>query len=146
MREVIDQPDRRRDLDALWKEKEPGCSQNGENSRRRWKPDQNRSKYLLSLAFMVWQEVYLADDSRPSQPHPCARRTRAFTRLRPCPPGWVIEVTVFQCPYCKQWHDQTYPAFRDQYVNTGKVRLAYVNFPLAIHAQAWPAAESAMCA
>ena len=61
-------------------------------------------------------------------------------------PVWVIEVSDFQCPYCKQWHDQTYAAFRDQYVKTGKVRLAYVNFPLSSHAHAWPAAESAMCA
>ena len=61
-------------------------------------------------------------------------------------PVWVIEVSDFQCPYCKQWHDQTYPAFRDQYVSTGKVRLAYVNFPLSSHVHAWPAAESAMCA
>src|SRR6266550_6099253 len=64
----------------------------------------------------------------------------------PTAPVWVIEVSDFQCPYCKQWHDQTYAAFRDQYVNTGKVRLAYVNFPLSSHAYAWPAAESAMCA
>jgi protein-disulfide isomerase len=61
-------------------------------------------------------------------------------------PLWVIEVSDFQCPYCKQWHDQTYTAFRDQYVKTGKVRLAYVNFPLASHTYAWPAAEAAMCA
>jgi len=61
-------------------------------------------------------------------------------------PLWVIEVSDFQCPYCKQWHDQTYSAFLDQYVKTGKVRLAYVNFPLGIHAYAWPAAEAAMCA
>ncbi|HJP86968.1 MAG TPA: thioredoxin domain-containing protein [Gemmatimonadaceae bacterium] len=61
-------------------------------------------------------------------------------------PLWVIEVSDFQCPYCKQWHDQTYNAFLDQYVKNGKVRLAYVNFPLGIHANAWPAAEAAMCA
>lgn len=61
-------------------------------------------------------------------------------------PLWVIEVSDFQCPYCKQWHDQTYNALLDQYVKTGKVRLAYVNFPLGIHAYAWPAAEAAMCA
>jgi protein-disulfide isomerase len=61
-------------------------------------------------------------------------------------PLWVIEVSDFQCPFCKQWHDQTYAALRDQYVKTGKVRLAYVNFPLASHTHAWPAAESAMCA
>jgi protein-disulfide isomerase len=61
-------------------------------------------------------------------------------------PIWVIEVSDFQCPYCKQWHDETYQTLRDEYVRTGKVRLAYVNFPLAQHQYAWPAAESAMCA
>ena len=64
----------------------------------------------------------------------------------PIAPVWVIEVSDFQCPYCKQWHDQTYPMLRDQYVKTGKVRLAYVNFPLSIHRHAMPAAEAAMCA
>src|SRR5712671_3059327 len=59
-------------------------------------------------------------------------------------PVWVIEVSDFQCPYCKQWHDQTYATLRDQYVKTGKIRLAYVNFPLDSHVFAWPAAESAM--
>lgn len=61
-------------------------------------------------------------------------------------PVWVIEVSDFQCPFCKQWHDQTYDALREQYVKTGKIRLAYVNFPLNSHLHAWPAAESAMCA
>lgn len=61
-------------------------------------------------------------------------------------PLWVIEVSDFQCPFCKQWHEQTYRAFRDQFVKTGKVRLAYVNFPLDSHIYAWPSAESAMCA
>src|SRR6478735_1170872 len=64
----------------------------------------------------------------------------------PTAPLWVIEVSDFQCPYCKQWHDQTYNAFVDQFVKTGKVRLAYVNFPLQSHVHAWPAAEAAMCA
>jgi len=61
-------------------------------------------------------------------------------------PVWVIVVSDFQCPFCKQWHDQTYAAFRDEFVKTGKVRMAYVNFPLSSHAYAWPSAESAMCA
>jgi protein-disulfide isomerase len=64
----------------------------------------------------------------------------------PNAPLWVIEVSDFQCPYCKQWHDETYQTFRDEFVRTGKVRLAYVNFPIAQHQYAWPAAESAMCA
>jgi len=64
----------------------------------------------------------------------------------PKAPVWVIEVSDLQCPYCKLWHDSTYKSFRDEFVRTGKVRLAYVNFPLAQHQYAWPAAEAAMCA
>ena len=59
---------------------------------------------------------------------------------------WVIVVSDFQCPYCKQWHDETYAAFHREYVETGKVRFAYINYPLNSHQNAWPAAQTAMCA
>lgn len=75
-----------------------------------------------------------------------ARADLARIQGRADAPLWVIEVSDFQCPYCKQWHDQTYAAFRDEFIKTGKVRMAYVNFPLGSHPYAWPAAESAMCA
>jgi len=59
---------------------------------------------------------------------------------------WLVMVSDFQCPYCKTWHDSTYPAITREYVRTGKVRLAYVHLPLPSHAHAWPAAEATMCA
>lgn len=59
---------------------------------------------------------------------------------------WVIEVSDFQCPYCKQWHDDAYPMLIKDYVKTGKIRLAYVNFPLSMHQNARAAATAAMCA
>ncbi|MDQ2889153.1 MAG: DsbA family protein [Gemmatimonadota bacterium] len=59
---------------------------------------------------------------------------------------WVIEVSDFQCPYCKEWHDATYQMIVNDYVKTGRVRMAYVNFPLSIHAHAHDAAIAAMCA
>lgn len=70
----------------------------------------------------------------------------ARTDGSPTAPLWVIVVSDFQCPYCKQWHDETYPALVNEFVKTGKVRVAYVNYPLGMHAQAWPSAEAAMCA
>ena len=59
---------------------------------------------------------------------------------------WFIMISDFQCPYCKQFHDESFAALRNDYVATGKVRMAYINFPLPIHQNAWPAAEAAMCA
>jgi protein-disulfide isomerase len=59
---------------------------------------------------------------------------------------WLLMVSDFQCPYCKMWHDQSYEALRKEYVDGGKVRMAYMNFPLDQHEQAVPSAEAAMCA
>lgn len=59
---------------------------------------------------------------------------------------WFVIVSDFQCPYCKQWHDETLEAVRAEYVKTGKVRMAYINYPLGNHQHAWPTATAAMCA
>lgn len=59
---------------------------------------------------------------------------------------WLVEISDFQCPYCRQWHDSTYPVIKREYVDAGKVRMAYVNLPLNSHRHAMPAAEAAMCA
>ena len=60
---------------------------------------------------------------------------------------WLVEISDFQCPFCKQWHDETFSKIDQEYVKTGKVRMAYLNFPLTrIHKNAQIAAEAAMCA
>jgi protein-disulfide isomerase len=61
-------------------------------------------------------------------------------------PLWIVEVSDFQCPFCRSWHEETYPTVVKEFVQTGKVRLAYINFPIPGHQNAWPAAEAAMCA
>jgi protein-disulfide isomerase len=61
-------------------------------------------------------------------------------------PLWVIVASDFQCPYCQMWHEETYPTLVQDYVRTGKIRMAYLNYPLNSHKNAWPAAEAAMCA
>jgi protein-disulfide isomerase len=59
---------------------------------------------------------------------------------------WLIVASDFQCPFCKQWHDESYRTIVNDYVRTGKIRLAYVNYPLGQHQNAVPTAEAAMCA
>ena len=62
-------------------------------------------------------------------------------------PIWLIEVSDFQCPYCKRWHDETYAILDKEFVQTGKVRLAFMNFPIpSLHPNARAASEAAMCA
>jgi protein-disulfide isomerase len=59
---------------------------------------------------------------------------------------WLIIASDFQCPFCKQWHDESYKTIYDEYVRPGKIKVAYVNYPLAQHQHAMPTAEAAMCA
>ena len=59
---------------------------------------------------------------------------------------WVIIASDFQCPFCRQWHSESYKTFVDEYVRSGKVKVAYINFPLGQHQNAVPSAQAAMCA
>src|SRR6478672_2046758 len=59
---------------------------------------------------------------------------------------WVVIASDFQCPFCKQWHTETYENFLKEYVRNGKVKVAYVNFPLNQHQNAVITAQAAMCA
>ena len=61
-------------------------------------------------------------------------------------PIWMLVVSDFQCPFCRQWHTETWESLRKEYVATGKVRVAFVHFPLGMHANARAAAIAAMCA
>ena len=59
---------------------------------------------------------------------------------------WVVMASDFQCPFCKTWHDAAFGKLMEAYVKPGRVRLAFLNMPLSMHANAVPAAEAAMCA
>jgi protein-disulfide isomerase len=61
-------------------------------------------------------------------------------------PVWLVEISDFQCPFCKRWHEEIYPVIKRDYIDKGIVRMAYVNLPLQQHQNAHPAALAAMCA
>jgi protein-disulfide isomerase len=59
-------------------------------------------------------------------------------------PVWFVMVSDFQCPYCRAWHDSTFKMIEKEYVATGKLRMAFINFPL--HTNSLAASVTAMCA
>lgn len=83
------------------------------------------------------------DAATSTAPDPLASRTRGSPRA----PVTVYEMSDFQCPYCRRFALETFPALESAYVATGKVRWVFVNFPLtSIHQNALAAAETAVCA
>lgn len=61
-------------------------------------------------------------------------------------PLWLIIASDFQCPYCASWHRESQDSIRSEYIVPGRVRAAYVNFPLDQHRHARVAAAAALCA
>lgn len=62
-------------------------------------------------------------------------------------PLTLVEFSDYQCPFCRRFHDQTFARLKAQYIDTGKVRYVFRDFPLdSLHPQARAAAEAAHCA
>lgn len=60
---------------------------------------------------------------------------------------WLIAISDFQCPFCKRWHEETLPLIERDYVRSGKVQIAYINYPISSsHPNAPAVHEFAMCA
>jgi protein-disulfide isomerase len=69
------------------------------------------------------------------------------TKGSPKAPVTVYEMSDFQCPYCKRFALETFPTLERDYINSGKVRWVFINFPLtSVHQHASAAAELALCA
>jgi protein-disulfide isomerase len=45
-------------------------------------------------------------------------------------PVTIIEYASMTCPHCASFHKTTYPALKSKYVDTGKVRFIFREFPL----------------
>jgi protein-disulfide isomerase len=58
----------------------------------------------------------------------------------------MVEFTDYQCPFCKQFHENVLPELVKKYVETGKLRIVSRNLALPFHANAEPAARAALCA
>lgn len=61
-------------------------------------------------------------------------------------PLTLVEVSDYQCPFCKRFFDNTLALLKKKYVDTGKVKLVFKDLPLAFHKQAKDAALAGHCA
>ena len=59
----------------------------------------------------------------------------------------VVEFSDYECPFCSRHFTQTEGSIKKDYIDTGKVKMYYRDFPLSqIHPGAQKAAEAARCA
>lgn len=71
---------------------------------------------------------------------------RSRTRGEADAPLRIVEISDFECPFCAQFHRDTWPVIDSLYVRSGIARYLWISFPNSRHARAWPAIEAAFCA
>ena len=64
----------------------------------------------------------------------------------PDAPITIIEFSDYQCPFCERFFQQTLPSIKSDYIDDGKAKLVYRDFPLPFHPNADDAAVAANCA
>jgi protein-disulfide isomerase len=86
--------------------------------------------------------------ARPEAPLPMQPISLAGAQTSGSPAAKVALVVYsdFQCPFCARFARDVLPTLRKQYVESGKLLLAFRQFPLDIHPFAEKAAEGSLCA
>lgn len=64
----------------------------------------------------------------------------------PNAPVTIIEYSDYECPFCEMFFSQTESLIRKDFIETGKAKMIYRDFPLEFHQYAMPAALAANCA
>jgi protein-disulfide isomerase len=65
-------------------------------------------------------------------------------------PVTIIEFGDYQCPFCQKWNHDTKPLIEKNYIDAGKVKLIYVDFPflgpdsIKVHAGSYCADEQGL--
>jgi len=65
---------------------------------------------------------------------------------KPSAPIEVIEFGDFECPSCARFATLTEPEVRSRLVDQGVIRFRFIDFPLSMHRNTWPASRAAACA
>jgi protein-disulfide isomerase len=60
-------------------------------------------------------------------------------------PVTIIEFGDYQCPFCQRWNLQTKPLLEQEYIDSGKVKLVYIDLPI-VGIDSQNAHESSYCA
>src|SRR3989338_6374708 len=58
----------------------------------------------------------------------------------------VVEFSEFQCPFCRSFWSGAYQQIKKEFIDTGKIKFVFRDYPLPFHPADQASAESAECA
>ena len=101
---------------------------------------------VIGLSALSWVATRPKTTSTKIDPSLPPLKAEGYLLGSPTAPVEVIEFADFECPGCGQFATLTEPDIRTRLVNTGQVRMRFMDFPLSIHRNTWDASLAASCA
>lgn len=100
---------------------------------------------VIGVGALVWQstkgtKAVAIDPALPPL------EAQGYVHGSPTAPVEVIEFADFECPGCGQFATLTEPDVRTRLINTGQVRMRFMDFPLPMHKNTMDAHLAAACA
>ena len=105
-------------------------------------------KELAEVKALVQQQRAAAPaPARPGAIGKMVEVSGAAFKGRADAPITIVEFSDYQCPFCARHVAQTIPGLEKEYIETGKVKYVFRNYPIeSIHPHAFKAAVAAECA
>ena len=90
-----------------------------------------QSGELNDEAIAATEHTQAAQKAMPKPDHPIfVVRANDIVVGNPGAPVTMIEYASLSCPHCAHFFEKVYPAFKKEFIDTGKVRFAFRHFPL----------------
>ena len=101
---------------------------------------------LLGIAGLSWMASRPKTQVTRLDPNLPAMKAEGYVLGSATAPVEVVEFADFECPACGQFATLTEPDVRTRLVNTGQVRMRFIDYPLPMHRNTWDASLAAACA
>ena len=101
---------------------------------------------VIGVGALSWMSSRPKTTSTTIDPTLPPMKAQGYVLGSPTAPVEVIEYADFECPSCGQFAALTEPDIRTRLINTGKLRMRFLDFPLSMHKNTWDASLAASCA
>lgn len=96
-----------------------------------------KKMFVLITMMLMFSSIATALTIEPSLAHTMGDKDA---------PIHMVAYLDFECPYCQQFHAQTFDEIKDNYIDEGLVYYEFKHLPLAFHGNAYKAAMASECA
>ncbi len=100
---------------------------------------------LVGAVFIAYQMTRPKAGVTAIDPNTPLPKAEGYVLGNPNAPLQVIEFADFECPACGRFATITEPDIRKRLVETGKISIRFIDFPLPGHANTWQASNAAAC-